>query len=207
MATSLFRTIPVVLTLLLGLETSPLHGQWRVGAEVGAARFWGASVDNDDNHTSFRPYRPTTFGLGLERQYGRYAVGLQVHYAEAGLALEGPDVVVAAKGASTVVSISPEFVVRLATLGSDTQLRVHAGPLVELWDLVNRNSRTRLGAQGSVSLDFPLGERFGGVTLVRAAVTPSPYEDGELDLGGSAPTYDLRTLWRRQFAVGLRYRL
>lgn len=206
MPTSLGRRVAIVLAAVTVLW-SPLFGQWRVGTEVGAARFWGGSLDTGGNQTSIRPYRPTTFGLGLERQTGRYAAGLQVRYAEASLALEGPDRAVLAEGVFTIVSISPELAVRMATLGSGNQLRVHAGPLFERWDIIDQEARTRVGAQGSVSLDVPLGGRFDGVALAGIAVTPSPYEEGELDLGGGAPTYDLTTLWRRSFALGLRYRL
>lgn len=186
---------------------SPLLGQWRIGMEVGAARFWGASRESGGDRPSFRPYRPTTLGVGVERQTGRYAVGLQVRYAEASLALEGPEVVIASEGAFTLVSISPEVAVRIATLGSGNQLRVHAGPMLERWDIIDQNARTRFGGQGSVSLDVPLGGRFAGTVLAGIAVTPSPYEEGELDLGGSAPSYELRTQWRRSFAVGLQYQL
>jgi len=186
---------------------SPLLGQWRVGAEVGAARFWGSSEETSGGGTSIRPYRPTTFGLGLERQTSQYAVGLQLHYAESSLGLEGPEGAVLAEGAFTIVSISPELAVRIATLGPGNQLRLHAGPLFEIWNLIERDARTRVGAQGSVTLDVPLGGRLDGVVLGGVAVTPSPFEEGELDLGAGAPTYDLRTLWCRRFAVGLRYRL
>lgn len=207
MRTSHLPNVAIVLSIASSLWCSPLHGQWRVGVEVGAARFWGASLDTGGDHTSFRPYRPTTFGIGLQRQTGRYAMGLQVHYAEASLALQGPDVLISSAGVFTIVSFSPELAVRVATLGSGNQLRVHAGPLFEVWNIIDQDSRTRVGAQGAVSFDVPLGGRFGGVVLVGAAVTPSPYKEGELDLGGSAPTYDLRTLWRRRLALGLRYQL
>lgn len=207
MPTSLGRRVWIVLSAVTIVWCSPLFGQWRVGAEVGAARFWGGSEDTGGNSTSLRPYRPTTFGLGLERQTGRYAAGLQVRYAEASLALEGPDRAVLAEGVFTIVSISPELAVRIATLGPVNQLRLHAGPLFERWDIIDQDSRTRVGAQGSVSLDVPLGGRFDGVALAGIALIPSPYEEGELDLGGGAPTYDLKTLWRRSFALGLRYQL
>ena len=206
MPASLGRKVSTVLAAVTVLWCSPLHGQWRVGTEVGASRFWGGSTDGE-SETSVRPYRPTTFGIGLERQTARYAAGVQLHYAEASLALEGPDGVVAAEGAFTIVSISPELAVRIATLGPGNELRIHAGPLVEIWDIIDQDSRTRVGAHGSVSLDVPLGGRFGGAVRAGVAATPSPYEEGELDLGNSAPTYDLRTLWRRSVALGLRYRL
>lgn len=207
MRPSILHSLPIALSIASSVWCAPLFGQWRAGIEVGAARFWGASLDTGGDNTSFRPYRPTTFGIGLERQMGRYAVGLQAHYAQAGLALEGPVAVVSAEGVFNIVSISPELALRIATLGSGNQLRLHAGPLFEIWDIVDEGSRTRLGAQGSVSLDVPLGGRFGGMVRAGGAVTSSPYREGELDFGGSAPTYDLRTLWRRSFAVGLRYQL
>jgi hypothetical protein len=186
---------------------SPLLGQWRMGVQVGASRFWGASEDTGGDHTSIRPYRPTTFGIGMERQSHQYAVGLQLQYAESSIGLEGPEGVVSAEDAFTIVSILPELALRVATLGSGNQLRLHAGPLFEIWSIIEQNSRTRVGAQGSVTLDVPLGGHFDGVVLAGIAVTPSPFEEGELDLGAGAPTYDLQTLWRRSFAVGLRYGL
>jgi hypothetical protein len=207
MRTSLLHHVSIVLSLASSVWPSPLVAQWRVGIEVGAARFWGGSRDTGGDDTSFRPYRPTTFGIGLERQTGRYAVGLQLHYWEASLGLEGPVGVVAAEGAFTVVSISPEVAFRVATLGPGNQVRLHVGPLFEVWDIIDQDARTRFGAQGSVSLDVPLGGRFGGTVLAGVAVTPSPYREGELDLGVGAPSYDLRTLWRRSFALGLRYQL
>lgn len=207
MPTSLPCRVLILLATAPIVSGSPLFGQWRVGAEVGATRFWGASLDTRGDDTSVRPYRPTTFGIGLERQAGRYAVGLQVHYAEASLALEGPEAIISVEGAFTILSISPEVALRIATFGSGNQLRLHAGPLFERWGIIDEESRTRVGAQGSVSLDVPLGGRFGGVVVGGAAVTPSPYKERELDLGGGAPTYDLRTLWRRSFALGLRYQL
>ena len=205
MPTSLGRAVRIVLAAA-PIWSSPLLGQWRLSAEMGASGFWGGSL-NAESETSVRPYRPAMFGIGLERQSTRYAAGVQLHYAEASLALEGPDGVVAVEGAFTIVSISPELVVRVATLGPGNELRIHAGPLVEIWDIIDQSSRTRVGAHGSVSLDVPLGGRFGGAVRAGLAATPSPFEEGELDLGNGAPTYDLRTLWRRSFALGLRYRL
>jgi hypothetical protein len=123
------------------------------------------------------------------------------------LALEGPEVTISAKGAFTIVSISPEVAVRVAMLGSGNQLRVHAGPLFERWDLKDLDGRTRVGAQGAVSFDVPVGTRLAGQVVAGGAVTPSPYREGELNLGGGGRTYDLRTLWRRRVALGLRYQL
>ena len=206
-ATALLRTVPIVITILVAGSSSSLWGQWRLGLEAGAARFWGGSLDTGGEHTSFRPYRPTTFGIRLERQAGRSGFGLQVNYFEAGLALEGPDVVISSDGVFKTFSIAPEASIHVTTLGSGNSVRLQAGPLLEIWDIIDRDTRTRLGVHGSVSLDVPLGNRFSGVVLAGAAITPSPYGEGELNLGEGFPTYERRTLWRRSFGLGLKYRL
>lgn len=176
--------------------------QWAVTAEVGADRFWGGSIENTAERRSFRPYRPTTFGVGLERRVGRLGAGIRVRYASAALALEGEDAVVAAKGIFTVYSATPELVYRIISVGAVNQIRLHLGPLFEVWSIVDEGSQTRVGIQGAVSLDLPLGGRFSGSLMAGAALTPSPFEEGQLD-----PAFERRALWRRRLAVGLDYRL
>jgi hypothetical protein len=203
---SLLRTVLLAVTCLSSTASIPLWAQWRVGVEVGGARFRGGSLDTEEQ-TSFLPYRPTTFGAGLEHQAGQYGFGLQVHYFQASLALEGPEVTISAEGVFKTVSISPEAVVRIATLGPGNQVRLHAGPVFEVWDIIDLGTRTRVGAQGSVSLDVPLGARFSGVVAPGAAVTPSPFNEEELGLGTGAPTFERKTLWRGTLGLGLRYQL
>jgi hypothetical protein len=176
-------------------------GQWMLGVELGAERFWGGSAEVAPEHRSFRPYRPTTFGAGLERSSGNGGVGLRLLYTEASLALEGSDAVVAAKGVFKVYSASPEVSYRMASVGSSSHVLLRVGPLFEVWSIVDEKSRTRVGLQAAASLGIPLGGRFAGTLSAGAALIPSPFEDGEL------PGYDLRALWRRRFAVGLQYRL
>jgi hypothetical protein len=176
-------------------------GQWTLGVELGAERFWGGSLEDAPEQRSFRPYRPTTFGGSLERRSGRGGVGLRLLYTEASLALEGSDAVVAAKGVFKVYSASPELSYRIASVASSNQILLRVGPLFEVWSVVDETSRTRIGIQGAASLGIPLGGRFAGTISAGAALIPSPFEDGEL------PGYQLRALWRRRFAAGLHYRL
>ena len=181
---------------------SPALGQWAVTTEVGADRFWGGSIETTDDRRSFRPYRPTTLGVGLERKAGRLGAGLRLRYASASLALEGSDAVAAAKGVFTVYSAAPEVMYRIATVGAVNQLVLHGGPLLEIWSVLDADTQTLLGVQGAVSLNLPLGGRFAGSLTAGAAVMPSPFEEGQLD-----PPFERRALWRRRFAVGLDYRL
>lgn len=180
----------------------PAFGQWTVGLEVGADRYWGGSVEAGGENRSFRPYRPTTFGIGLERNGHPLSWGVQVHYAEAGLGLEGSGAVAVVEGVFTVLSLLPEVAYRLTALGPVTELRLHAGPLVEAWRIVDEDTKVRVGVQSALSLDVPFGQRLAGSVLVGVALTPSPFEAGQL---GS--TFEPRALWRRRFAVGLQYRL
>lgn len=192
------------LALALGFSFwwSPLPGQWVVAAEVGADRFWGGSVEKTVEDRSFLPYRPTTFGVGLERQAGRFALGLRLRYASASLALEGADGVVAAKGIFTMYSVSPELVYWIASVGPANQLLLHGGPLFEVWSVTDEDSQTRIGIQGAVSFKVPVGGRFAGSVTAGAALTPSPFGADQLD-----SDFERRALWRRRFAIGLDYRL
>lgn len=196
--------LPALAALWLGSSPwcSRAHGQWGLDLEVGSDRFWGGSLETGSEHRSFRPYRPTTFGMGVERKAGRLAIGLHLRYAEAGLGLEGEGAVAAVEGVFTMVSLSPEVAYRIASLGPANQLRLHAGPLLEVWSIIDEESRTRVGFQGAASLDVPLGGRFGGSALAGVVLIPSPFARDDL-----GPSYELRALWRRRFAVALQYRL
>jgi hypothetical protein len=196
-----------VYTLLSGLALmiatpSQALSQWSVSLTLGSDRFWGGSLENAPEHKSFRPYRPTVFGAGLQRQAGTIGLGVRVRYTKASLGLEGSDAVVAVKGAFTVVGIAPEVSYRVATLGLGNQLLIHLGPLVEFWDPIDLERRTRVGAQGAVSLGVPLGGPFTLSLGGNLALISSPFEEDDL-LDG----YERRALWRRGFAAGLQYQL
>jgi hypothetical protein len=116
--------------------------------------------------------------------------------------LEGADAIAAFKGIFTVYSAAPELIYRIMSVGSVNQLRLHGGPLFEVWSAVDEETQTRVGIQGAVSLHLPLGGRFAGSLTAGAALIPSPFEQGDL-----GPDFEPRALWRRRFAVGLDYRL
>lgn len=186
----------------LSFWCSSAHGQWAVGFEIGAARFWGGTHETADPHRSFRPYRPTTLGVGVIRQAGSLGFALHLRYAGASLALEGSDAVAAIKGVYKLYQGSPELVYRIATLASVSELRLHAGPVFELWTIEGEDSQFRAGVQSAISLRVPLGGRFAGSLTAGAAVTGSPFTEEQLIDG-----YERRALWRRSVVAGLEYRL
>jgi hypothetical protein len=195
--------LPIALMALAQISgcCPPAHGQWAVGFEVGSDRFWGSSIETADPHRSFRPYRPTTLGVGLERRGERLGAALHLRYSGASLALEGHDAAVVVKGVFKHYQASPELVYRIATLGSTSDLRVHAGPVFELWSVEGEDSQLRAGVQGAVSLRVPFGG-FAGSLTAGAAVTASQLSEEQIPDG-----YERRALWRRSVAAGLEYRL
>jgi hypothetical protein len=190
-----------VLALSLAWQVEA-RGQWAVSLAVESDRYWGGSVDNTPEHKSFRPYRPTAFTVGLERRAGNAGLRLRTTYTEASLGLEGEGAVVAAKGAFTVWGIAPELSYQIATIGQENRLLLQLGPLLELWHPIDEEWRTRLGAQGGLSLVVPLGGRFDLALGGTVAVISSPFHSDELPVG-----YEVRALWRRGFSGGLVYQL
>ena len=190
------------LALALALTAPPALAQWIAGVEVGANRYWGGSIELGGEGRSFHPYRPTTLGIALERRGKSLGLALQAHYSQAGLGLEGEGAAAIVEGIFEVLSVSPELALRLTAIGPLTELRLHAGPLFEVWDIIDEETRLRVGAETALSLDIPLGGRFGGSLRAGVAVTPSPFTAGQL---GSE--FEPRALWSRRFALGLHYRL
>ena len=159
-------------------------------------------MENTSEHRSFKPYRPTTFGIGLQRRSGRVGIGINLRYASAGLALEGADAVVAVKGIFTAITASPEVSYRIAKVGPSNELLLHAGPLFETWSVTDEETQLRLGIQGALSLSVPFGRRFAGSLTAGAALTPSPFGKNQLD-----SNFERRALWRRRIAGGVEFRL
>jgi len=192
----------VAATLASCVLSSSMEGQWAVGAEVGAARFWGGSIETTERPRSFRPYRPTTFGVRLHRVGPAFGVGLGLGYFQAGLALEGPGARSVADGVFTAYSVAAELFYRIATLGSGNRLILRGGPLLEVWKALDENAETRLGIDGALSLWVPLTGRLEGTVSAGGALMPSPFAEDQLD-----PDFERRSLWRRSFVLGLQYGL
>ena len=82
--------------LLLAVVSHEAAAQWTASVDVSAARFWGGSREVDGDR-SFRPYRPTIVGLGLERPVRGVNIGVRGYYGSASLGLEGTEGVAAVK--------------------------------------------------------------------------------------------------------------
>jgi hypothetical protein len=181
--------------------SSPLAAQWSAAIQLGSDRFWGGSTDNTEEHRSFLPYRPSTFSAALHHRGNRIGMGVRLGYSEAALGLEGSTAVIAAKGVFAIYSVAPDVSYRVATIGAGNTVLLQAGPLLELWDIVDQGTRTRFGGHAGVALLVPIGGRFSAMMSGSLAVLPSPFDEGELP-----DEFEVQTLWRRGLAGGLEYR-
>ncbi len=90
----------LVVVALAATPWRPLPAQWGISAERGVARFGGTS--RDSSGATVGPYRPTTFGLRLDRTLGRARVAVDILYAKTGLAGEERGVAVVQYGTGSL---------------------------------------------------------------------------------------------------------
>src|SRR5207249_1141502 len=145
--------------LALTLGNLPAAAQWGVSLELGVARFGGTS--RDSSGATVGPYRPTTFGLRLDRAVGFARVALGVLYAKTGLAAEGQSVAVVQYDLGSLWEIAPELSLRVARFGTGIEARVDAGPTIDFW-YFDGERRNRVGGRAAAVAEWPLAYAFTG---------------------------------------------
>jgi hypothetical protein len=184
------------------LLASPLHAQarrWNVTIEGGEMRFGGTSADTSFDATgAFRPSRPATLGLRLERGTGAVRLGVGLLYGAGPAALIGPDVSVAAVGDPLrLLELAPTVSWRISRMGA-ASLWAGAGPIVDRWSWSAAATRLRVGGEVAGRLEAPLGNTTALTVRLGLARTPSILEDDDLP-----PTFERRASWRSSIALGL----
>jgi hypothetical protein len=188
-----------VASVAVGLATAarPVAGQWSIGAEIGVARFGGSS--RDSSGITVGPYRPTTFELRVDRGFGAARVALAVLYAKPGIAGEQPGIALVQYDLASLWEIAPQLSLRLARFGAGVDVRVEAGPGVELWS-VDDERRTRVAARTALALEWPLARALTGSLRVSGALSGSVFDASETPAG-----VERRATRRVGVAMGLRY--
>ena len=176
-----------------------LQGQWAIAADIGVARFGGTSRDSAG--ATVGPYRPTTFGLRLERALGRARVAVGVLHAETGLVAEGQGVAVVQYAIGSLWEIAPEISLGVARFGTGVEARVEAGPAVDLWNF-DGEQRNRVGGRAAVVLEWPLARALMGSLRVSGVLSGSVFDAADTPSG-----VERRATRRFGVAVGLRYQL
>jgi hypothetical protein len=176
-----------------------LQGQWAIAADIGVARFGGTSRDSAG--ATVGPYRPTTFGLRLERALGRARVAVGVLHAETGLVAEGQGVAVVQYGIGSLWEIAPEISLGVARFGTGAEARVEAGPAIDLWNF-DGEQRNRVGGRAAALVEWPLARALKGSLRVSGVLSGSVFDAADTPSG-----VERRTTRRFGVAVGLRYQL
>jgi hypothetical protein len=197
----------VALLVLAAAPPRMLAAQWGGAAEIGVARFAGTS--RDSSGITVGPYRPTTFGLRLDRGFegdggvggAATRVGMTVLYAQTGLAGEQDGLVVVDYNAASLWEVGPVVSIRLARFGAGVEARVEGGPVVDFWEL-DQDRRTRVGARVGVGLECPLGGRFTWSLRATGVLSGSIINPNE-----TPPGVERRATRRGGVSVGLRYHL
>ena len=173
--------------------------QWGLSAEVGVARFGGTS--RDSSGATLGPYRPTTFGVRVDRELGTARVGMELMYARTGLAGEQDQTAVVFYDRASLVEAAPEISITVARFGAGVVTRVAGGPSLDIWD-VDGASRTRIGARGAVALEWPLSGRCTGSFRATGVLSGSVMNRDETPAG-----VERQATRRGSVSTGLRYRL
>lgn len=197
--------------LLLGMVLaipSLSQAQWRLGAEIGTGRFWGATHAASTEDPEVRPSRHTTFGtrLVVGGEKTRFALG--VRYGDYGLSAEGAGedgggVVITFDGMFAVVSVTPSASFRLTSFQPGVDLRAGAGVMLESWKFSGvKGHRTRVGPVGSIGLDVTLSRAFLFTLTGEVAAIGSPFTEEDLII-----SLRRSTAWRRELYGGLLLKL
>jgi len=192
----------VALCIVGGLTlVPPAAAQFGVSAELGLGFMGGTSQDTTNADVgSLRPYRPTQYTLRPEWQFGRVRVGLGLLYARPTLAIEGTFTFVANdSGKSTLFEVAPELAYRLLQTHTGVSVRLHAGPVVDLWTVLGED-RTVAGGQLALSVEMPLASRLYFLVRGSGVVTKSVFDKNDLP-----PELEVQPMRRGTIALGVRY--
>ena len=183
---------------------TPLAAQWSVGAEVGMLGFGGTSIDTStpNDPPRLRPSPSTTYGVRVQRRFGKVGLGIGGLYSKGGVGAENGSVAVEQKGMLRLYEVAPEASLLVARPGPGGAFRLHLGPLIDWWSPSGAPHRTRVGVRAAVSLDWPLAGRWTGTFGAGVALSSSVLLSEEVPAG-----YVLRAMWHRALSAGIEMRL
>lgn len=144
--------------VVLGAVAPRLAAQdrWTMTLEAGQAIYSRAAHDTGTPPVSVHVWRPTLFTLRVARQLGRFSAAIGVTYGKSGLGGSIEELTVVQRGQFEIGEVAPELGVQLFRTSTSAELRLHAGPVWDLWGPAGYEFRTRIGGMGGVTLALPL---------------------------------------------------
>jgi hypothetical protein len=172
--------------------------QFGVSGELGLGFMGG--TDHDTASVSLRPYRPATYTIRPEWEFGRVRVGLGLTYSTPHMAFEGSYTIVSsdAEGAR-LLEAAPELSYRLLRTSTGVSLRVHGGPVLDTWSVMGETT-AEWGGQLALSTEMPLAARWHLTIRGTGVITSSVYDQGDFP-----PEIKVEAMRRGTVSLGVRY--
>jgi hypothetical protein len=191
-----------VLGLVVAI-TSAAAAQWNAGFEIRTTHYRGSSRDttNSGGPETFRPANATTFGLRLDRAFGRARLGLHASFANVGLTAAGPGLILTDNSTGQLLEGQLLGSFQVVGIGSSGAVRLELGPSLHLWKS-DDETRSRAGAIVATAYEWPIARRFSGAIRFETMFSKSWFKPGDLP-----SEYDRRVTWRYGVGLGVRYRL
>jgi hypothetical protein len=192
-----------IVLLCLAVSVGRANGQFGLSSDLQLTVYRGVSRDTSAGNLgqTFRPYRPILVTVRPEWTLGRIRVAVGISYGTPDLAEDGDPLAVVLHNMSSLLEFSPEVSYGVVQLPRGTVIRVHAGPLVSVWNLkADEGARTRAGGLLAVSTEFPLTSKLHGEIRLSGAVTSGLLRQSDLP-----PGFEVQGVRRVGIGLGLRY--
>ena len=195
------RVPACILVVLFGAAASrSMKAQSSLGLEIATMHYRGSAVDTSGEPHA-HPGQATSFGIRFDQGIGKMRLGLRVSYAEPGLSISGPGLVVTDNSTGTLVESAAFLSFRVGGIGPSGAVRASLGPALHLWN-GDGETRGRVGAIADLSYEWPIAQCFSGAVNVEGTLSKSWFNAADLP-----PDFERQVTWRYGWGVGLRYRL
>jgi hypothetical protein len=177
--------------------------QFGISGDVQLGVYGGASRDTSPGNLgqSFRPHRPVLFTLRPEWEFGRLRVALGVSYGRPDIVEDGEPLAIVLHAPSQFVELAPELSYQIWRSPASTRVRLHAGPVLNIWQLPGEDrQRNRGGGFAAMSLEFPILARLQAALRASAVLTSGVFDGSDLP-----PEFEIRSMRRVGISLGVRY--
>ena len=197
------RLLLVLLISAIFARPATAQSGWALTFERGATAFSAAAHDTSTPQIRLTPWHPGLYSLRLARNGERMGAALALGYGVSDFGGSVGDIVVLPGSRLAIMEVAPECSYRISTTPLGAALRVHAGPVLDLWYPSGGDMRSSLGGLAGASLALPLATRWEVSLRADLALTTSEVTKDEAGPG----LIREGSMRRGRLAVGLTRRL
>lgn len=166
-------TLSLALLALLAAPPAAAQTTWRLSAEIGRTSYSWAVRDTSADPVSLRPWHPSIWSLRLARDARRFGLAFTFGFAFGAEGGTVADFTILPGTDLNLAEFAPEVRYLLHRTTTGAELRVHAGPVADIWWPTAATARMRLGAQAGGEFSLPYSERWAVTLRGDAAITPT----------------------------------